>query len=440
MNKFKLQQQRRDFLKASAMIAGGTMLSSIPLMGHSSVNDTIKIALIGCGGRGTGAASQALSTKFNLQLVAMADAFKDRLDESYKDLSEKFKDKVNIPEEHKFVGFDAYAKAIALADVVILATTPGFRPTHFEEAIKQGKHVFMEKPVAVDAPGIRKVLATAEEAKRKKLNVVVGLQRRYQLNYRETIKRIQDGAIGDIVSGQVYWNSGGVWVRPRKPEQTEMEYQMRNWYYFNWLCGDHIVEQHVHNIDIANWVKGSYPVSIQGTGSQAWRKGKDYGEIYDNHAVELTYADGSVIYSQCRHFEGTSNKVDETFQGTKGRTFLSASNAGKLWDHQGNLIYNHPTKGQANPYQTEHDELFESISKGEYKHWDAEYGAKSTLTGIIGRYATYSGQVIKWDDALNANNSLMPETLTWDAKPKILPDENGLYPVAQPGLFHWDKA
>jgi len=440
MNKFKLQQQRRDFLKASAMIAGGTMLSSIPLMGHSSVNDTIKIALIGCGGRGTGAASQALSTKFNLQLVAMADAFKDRLDESYKDLSEKFKDKVNIPEEHKFVGFDAYAKAIALADVVILATTPGFRPIHFEEAIKQGKHVFMEKPVAVDAPGIRKVLATAEEAKRKKLNVVVGLQRRYQLNYREAIKRIQDGAIGDIVSGQVYWNSGGVWVRPRKPEQTEMEYQMRNWYYFNWLCGDHIVEQHVHNIDIANWVKGSYPVSIQGTGSQAWRKGKDYGEIYDNHAVELTYADGSVIYSQCRHFEGTSNKVDETFQGTKGRTFLSASNAGKLWDHQGNLIYNHPTKGQANPYQTEHDELFESISKGEYKHWDAEYGAKSTLTGIIGRYATYSGQVIKWDDALNANNSLMPETLTWDAKPKILPDENGLYPVAQPGLFHWDKA
>jgi len=439
MNKLNLQQQRRDFLKVSAVIAGSSMLSSIPLMGHSSVNDTIKIALVGCGGRGSGAIDQALSTKFNVQLVAMADAFKDRLDECFNNTAEKHKDKVNVPEDHKFVGFDAYAKAIALADVVILATTPGFRPIHFEEAIKQGKHVFMEKPVAVDAPGIRRVLAAAEVAKQKKLNVVVGLQRRYQLNYRETIKRIQDGAIGDIVSGQVYWNSGGVWVHPRKPEQTEMEYQMRNWYYFNWLCGDHIVEQHVHNIDIANWVKGSYPVSIQGSGSQAWRKGKDYGEIYDNHAVELTYADGSVIYSQCRHFEGTSNRVDETFQGTKGRTFLSANNTGKLWDHQGNLIFNHPTKGQANPYQTEHDELFETISKGEYKHWDAEYGAKSTLTGIIGRYATYSGEVIKWEDALNANNSLMPETLTWDSKPKILPDENGLYPVAQPGLFHWDK-
>ncbi|MEH6308492.1 Gfo/Idh/MocA family oxidoreductase [Olivibacter sp. CPCC 100613] len=440
MNKLNLYQQRRDFLKTSAVIAGSTMLSSIPFMGHSSVNDTIKIALIGCGGRGTGAASQALSTKFNLQLVAMADAFRDQLDNSHKDLSEKFKDKVNVPEDHKFVGFDAYAKAIALADVVILATSPGFRPIHFEEAIKQGKHVFMEKPVAVDAPGIRKVLATAEEAKKKKLNVVVGLQRRYQKNYREAIKRIHDGEIGDIVGGQVYWNSGGVWVRPRKPDQTEMEYQMRNWFYFNWLCGDHIVEQHVHNIDIANWVKGSYPVSIQGTGSRAWRTGKEYGEIYDNHSIELTYADGSVIYSQCRHFEGTQNRVDETFFGTKGKAYLSASNTGKLWDHQGNLLFNHPTKGQANPYQTEHDELFETISKGEYKHWDAEYGAKSTLTGIIGRYATYSGQVIKWDDALNADNSLMPETLTWDAKPKILPNENGLYPVAQPGLFHWEKA
>jgi len=440
MNTFNLHQQRRDFLKASAVIAGSSMLSSLPLMGHSSVNDTIKVALIGCGGRGSGAIDQALSTKFNVQLVAMADAFQDRLDDCYKNTSEKHKDKVNVPEDHKFIGFDAYEKAIKLADVVILTTPPGFRPIHFEEAIKQGKHVFMEKPVAVDAPGIRKVLATAEEAKRKKLNVVVGLQRRYQLNYRETIKRIQDGAIGDIVSGQVYWNSGGVWVHPRKPGQTEMEYQMRNWYYFNWLCGDHIVEQHVHNIDIANWVKGSYPVSIQGTGSQAWRKGKDYGEIYDNHAVELTYADGSVIYSQCRHFEGTSNRVDETFQGTKGRTFLSANNTGRLWDPKGNLLYNHPTKGQANPYQTEHDELFESITKGEYKHWDAERGAKSTLTGIIGRYATYSGKVIKWEDALNADNSLMPETLAWDAKPKVLPDENGLYAVAKPGLFHWDQA
>jgi predicted dehydrogenase len=434
MENEKLSAPRRDFLKAGALLTGGLLLDQFAFAaGHSGVDDTIKIALIGCGDRGTGAAFQALTTKSNLKLVAMADAFQDRMDQSYKLLSDKFKDKVDVPADRRFVGFDGYKKAIALADVVLLATPPGFRPIHFEEAVDKGKHVFMEKPVAVDSPGIRKVLAAAEVAKKKKLNVVVGLQRRYQTNYRETMKRIQDGAIGDIVGGQVYWNSGGVWVKPRQAQQTEMEYQMRNWYYFNWLCGDHIVEQHVHNIDIANWAKNAYPTSIQGTGSRAWRTGKDYGEIYDNHAVELTYADGAVIYSQCRHFEGTSNRVDETFQGTKGRTYLSANNQGILWDHTGKEIFSHPTKGNANPYQTEHDELFAAISKGEYKFSDAERGAKSCLTAIMGRYATYSGQTIKWDEALNANNSLFPEQLAWDAKPRILPDENGLYPIPTPG-------
>lgn len=433
-NKNDMQKERREFLKASALVAGGVMMSGYSWAGtNSSVDDTIKIALIGCGDRGTGAAFQALSTKNNIKLVAMADAFQDRLDSSYKLLVEKFGAKIDVPKDRQFVGFDAYAKAIALADVVLLVTPPGFRPMHFEEAVKQGKHVFMEKPVAVDSPGIRKVLAAAEIAKQKKLNVVVGLQRRYQTNYRETLKRIEDGAIGDVVSGQVYWNSGGVWVNPRKPNQTEMEHQMRNWYYFNWLCGDHIVEQHVHNIDIANWVKNAYPVSIQGTGSRAWRTGKDYGEIYDNHAVELKYADGSVIYSQCRHFEGTSNRVDETFQGTKGKVYLSANNSGMLWDQNGKEIYNHDRKANANPYQTEHDELFAAIAKSEYKFWDAERAAKSCFTAIVGRYATYSGEVIKWDDALKAENSLFPAKLAWDALPKSLPDANGLYAIAMPG-------
>src|SRR5690606_26832564 len=339
--------QRREFLKTSALLAGGAMLSGSPFAGvHASVDDTIKVAVIGCGGRGTGASFNAIASGANIKIVALAEAFRDRWDEAYTKLSERHPDKLDVSEDHKFVGFDAYKQAIPLADVIILATSPGFRPIHFEEAVRQGKHVFMEKPVATDVPGIRRVLAAAEEAKRKKLNVVVGLQRRYQANYREALKRIQDGALGDIVSGQVYWNSGGVWVRSRKPEQTEMEYQMRNWYYFTWLCGDHIVEQHVHNIDVANWVKGSYPVSIQGTGSRAWRTGTgDYGEIYDNHAVELTYADGSVVYSQCRHFEGTSNRVDETFQGTKGRIYLSAANDAVLWDSNGNELYNHPKRG-----------------------------------------------------------------------------------------------
>ena len=427
-------QQRREFLKTSALLAGGTMLSTIPLVGaYASGSDTIKIALIGCGDRGTGAAFQALSTKYNIKLVAMADAFQDRIDKSYEALSSKFSAKMDVPKERQFVGFDAYKQAIPLADVVLLVTPPGFRPIHFEEAVKQNKQIFMEKPVAVDAPGIRKVLAAAEEAKKKKLNVVVGLQRRYQTNYREAMKRINDGAIGDIMSGQVYWNSGGVWVNPRKTGQTEMEYQMRNWYYFNWLCGDHIVEQHVHNIDIANWIKNAHPVSVQGTGSRAWRTGKDYGEIYDNHSIELTYADGAVIHSQCRHFEGISNRVDESFIGTKGKIYLSGSNQAVMKDYSGKELYNHNTKGNANPYQTEHDELFEAISKGEYKFNNVEYAATSTFTSIIGRYATYSGETIKWDEALAADNSLFPEKLAWDAMPKLLPDANGLYPYAMPG-------
>ncbi|SFH41664.1 Gfo/Idh/MocA family protein [Pontibacter chinhatensis] len=427
--------KRREFLKTSAILAGGAILSSIPLAGaYAAGRGTIKIALIGCGGRGTGAAFQALETKHDVKLVAMADAFRDRLDESYKSLFGKYgKSKVNVPESKKFVGFEGYKKAIAEADVVLLAAPPGFRPMHFEEAVKQNKHVFMEKPVATDSPGIRKVLAAAEEAKNKKLNVVVGLQRRYQNNYRETIKRIEDGAIGDIVSGQVYWNSGGVWVRPREANQTEMEYQMRNWYYFNWLCGDHITEQHVHNIDIANWVKNSYPVSAQGTGSRFQRTGKEYGEIFDNHTVEFLYADGTVIQSQCRHYEGTRNRVDESFQGTKGRVYLSANNSGRLWDYKGNVLYDHAGKNDPNPYQAEHDELFAAIAAGQYKFADAERSALSTMTSLLGRYATYSGQEIKWEDALNSNVDLMPETLAWDAMPKVLPDANGFYPVAIPG-------
>ena len=434
MKEFDLNK-RREFLKASALLAGGAMLSSIPLAGaYAAGKGTIKIALIGCGGRGTGAAFQALQTKHDVKLVAMADAFRDRLDDSYKPLFEKFgKSKVDVPEGKKFVGFDAYKKAIAEADVVLLATPPGFRPIHFEEAVKQNKHVFMEKPVATDSPGIRSVLATAEEAKKKKLNVVVGLQRRYQKNYREAMKRIEDGALGDITSGQVYWNSGGVWVRPRKPEQTEMEYQMRNWYYFNWLCGDHITEQHIHNIDVANWIKNDYPVTAQGTGSRFLRTGKEYGEIYDNHTVEFVYKDGTVLQSQCRHYEGTDNRVDESFQGTKGRVYLSADNIARLTDYKGNVIYEHAGKGDPNPYQTEHDELFAAIAAGQFKFSDAERAAKSTMTSLLGRYATYSGHEVKWDDALNSNISLMPETFAWDAKPKVLPDANGLYPIAIPG-------
>jgi myo-inositol 2-dehydrogenase / D-chiro-inositol 1-dehydrogenase len=443
-----METNRREFLKTSSLFTGGAILSSLPFSSygyHTSADDTIKIALIGCGGRGTGAAAQALSTTQNVKLVAMADAFSDRLDGAYTALTKrKYKNdageevnvasKIDVPQDRKFVGLDAYKQAIALADVVILATPPGFRPMHFEEAVKQNKHIFMEKPVATDGPGIRRVLAAAEEAKRKKLNVVVGLQRHYQRNYREAMNRIHDGKIGDIVGGSVYWVSGGVWNNPRKAGQTEMEYQMRNWYYFNWLCGDQITEQHIHNIDVANWAKQGYPVSAQGTGGRQVRTGKEFGEIFDHHIVDFTYADGTLINSQCRHYEGTYSKVDEQFLGTKGRIDSFNGNNTVLKSYKGNkVIYGHEGKGDRNPYQVEHDELFAAIAKGEYKFADAENGAKSTLTSIMGRMATYSGKTVKWEDALNSEINLFPEKLAWDALPKLLPGADGYYPVAVPG-------
>jgi myo-inositol 2-dehydrogenase / D-chiro-inositol 1-dehydrogenase len=373
---FMKKTSRRVFLKTSGVLSGGAMLSGLPMAqaANSLVDDTIKVALIGCGGRGTGAAVQALLTKQNVRLVAMADAFRHRLDEAYKnitaaDLSDvigvegSVKSRVDVPEERKYVGFDAYKKAMKHADVVILTTPPGFRPAHFAEAIEQGKQVFMEKPVAVDAPGIRKVLEAAEMAKKKKLNVVVGLQRHYQTIYRRWVDMLQNGAIGDIISSRVYWNMGALWVHPRKAGASEMEYQMDNWYYFTWLCGDHIVEQHVHNLDVSNWVKQAYPIRAYGSGGRQVRIGKEYGEIYDHHLVEFEYADGSRMFSQCRQIPGTKDAVTEGFHGTAG----NAPWPGRIETRKGYALLDYNSKNDPNPYQVEHDELFEAIARSEYK-------------------------------------------------------------------------
>ncbi len=435
---------RRDFVKTGAAVAGGLMASHMPLQAAAAprLDDTIRVGLIGCGGRGTGAALQALAANENVKLVAMADAFRDRLDESYKNMTNpEYTDwsgtagtspleRIEVPEEHKFAGFDAYQQVIPLVDVVLIATPPAFRPMHFEAAIEADKHVFMEKPVATDAPGVRQVLATAEKAKAKQLNVVVGLQRHYQTIYREWVSRIHDGAIGDVILGRVYWNSAGVWIRARQPQWNEMEYQMRNWYYFTWLCGDHIVEQHIHNIDVSNWVKQAHPVRAQGQGGRLVRTGADTGQIFDHHFVEFEYADGSRMLSQCRHMQGCMNRVSEAFHGTKG----SAPEPGKLLDASGNVIFDHRDKDDPNPYQVEHDELFDAISKGEYRYADAENGAIATMTAILGRMATYSGKEIGWDEALNSEVSLMPERFAWDAAPPVLPDASGKYPVPMPGI------
>ena len=432
--KNKRKKTRREFVKKTALASSAILSAPLALEAMVKVNreSKLKLALVGCGGRGSGAAVHALTADDNVDLVAMADAFADRIETSLTGIQEHFEGekKIRVKEKNRFVGFDAYKKAINLADVVILTTPPGFRPYHFEYAIQKGKHVFMEKPLATDPVGIRKVLDTAKIAKAKKLNVVVGLQRRYQKSYIELKKKIDQGAIGKIRSGQVYWNDAGVWVKKRLAGQTELEYQMRNWYYFNWLCGDHILEQHIHNIDVANWFIGDYPIYAQGMGGRQVRKGKDYGEIFDHHFVEFTYPSGAVISSQCRHIPGTMSRVDEVFQGTKGSIEIGK---GEITDLEGRSQYKYPRLGQdPNPYQVEHNLLFKSIREGKVIA-DAENGAMSTLTAILGRMATYTGKKITLEQAMNSKLQLMPEEVTWDTLPPSLPDVNGKYAIPTPG-------
>ncbi len=440
---------RREFVRSGvAAVVGTTLASKFPLGANAfyGVDDTIKVGLIGCGGQGTGTALRTLLAAPNTKLVAMADAFADRIEESYKNMTEPEEadeitpdviQRIDVPAERRFDGFDGYQEVIAASDVVILTTPPAFRPLHFEAAVEAGKQIFMEKPVATDVPGIRRVLAAAEKAKEKQLNVVVGLQRRYQTGYREWVEQIHGGAIGDIIYGRVYWNGGGVWVRSRAEYEekagrplTEMEYQMRNWYYFNWLCGDHIVEQHIHNIDVGNWVKQAHPVKAQGQGGRQVRTGPDHGEIYDHHFVEFEYADGTRIMSQCRHIEGCMNRVSEAFHGTSGH----APSPGELYHASGETILKYDGTDDPNPYQVEQDELFAAINAGEFKYADAENGAIATMSAILGRMATYSGKVITWDEAMASELDLMPERFAWDADPPVLPDSEGRYEIPTPGV------
>ena len=436
MNKGGNEASRRNFCKNGALLSAGMLMPGLEMNAMVNVfNDKkLKLAVVGCGGRGTGAVNQALKADENVELVAMADAFEDQLEKSLANLAKEYEGtgRVNVKDKHKYVGFDAYKNAIDQADVVILATPPGFRPYHFEYAVNAGKHVFMEKPVATDVPGIHKVLEMAKVAKEKKLNVVVGLQRHYQNNYLAIAEKIKNGEVGKIVSGQVYWNSAGVWVRPRTAAQTEMEYQMRNWYYFNWLCGDHILEQHIHNIDVANWFLGEYPVTAQGMGGRQIRIGKDHGEIFDHHFVEFTYPSGAVISSQCRHQPGTWSKVGEDFQGTNGSIHMKDAGTASILNLDGSTAFEYRNRNDPNPYQVEHDRLFAAIRNGDVIS-DAENGAKSTMTAILGRMATYTGKKMTWDEAMQSKQLLMPPEVTWNSQPPTLPDGNGNYSIPSPG-------
>lgn len=432
---------RRDFIKKSSMlVAGGAVVGgnlSIARAAHAYGSDTIKIGLVGCGGRGTSAAVQALNTMTKtdinpngeVKLVAIGDAFADRMQACYRGVKGQHGNFADVPKDRQFVGFDAYKHVIdSDIDLVILATSPGFRPLHFEYAVEAGKHVFMEKPVATDAAGVRRVLAANEKAKKKNLAVAVGLQRHHEDRYLETVQKIWDGAIGELVMTRVYWNGAGVWVRNRQEGQTELEYQMRNWYYFNWLCGDHINEQHIHNLDVSNWLVQGYPVECNGMGGREVRNGIEHGQIFDHHFCEYTYDNGVKMISQCRHIQNCWSNVSEHAHGTKGYADLS----GKIYNAQNELIWKHDGKGDG--HQVEHYDLFAALRRGETPN-EGEYGAKSTMTAILGRMATYSGKVVKWDEAINSQNDLadFDSLQSMADKAPVQPDENGLYPIPVPG-------
>ncbi len=438
---------RRQFLKNSSLAIGGaTAVAEFPFVitGRAAPDDPIKVGVIGCGGRGTGAVLNVLGAATNviypgagyhtedvkagtkveragIKVAALADVFRDRLDNCRQQLRALG---INVSDEMCFTGFDAYQKLLAVGEVnyVILATPPHFRPMHLKAAIEAGKHAFVEKPVAVDGPGVRMVLEAGELARQKGLGIVAGTQRRHERKYNEAIKRIHDGAIGEIVYGRCYWNGGEIWVIERQAGWSDMEWQLRNWNYFTWLGGDHIVEQHVHNLDIMNWVIGNHPIKATALGGRQVRTGRIHGHIYDHFAVEYEYPNGVRMFSQCRQINRCEGKVEEAVLGTKGYSNCKdwiRPKEGEAWRFRDREV---------NSYEQEHQDLIASIRAGKPLN-EAQAVAESTLTGIMGRESAYSGQSVEWEQAFNSKTRLGPEKYEFATLP--FPE------VALPGKYQF---
>jgi predicted dehydrogenase len=400
---------RREFIKTSAMAIGATVAANlINNAAYAAGSDEIRIGLIGCGGRGTGATENAFNSAPGVKLVAMGDAFKDRIDESKATLAKKNADKLAVKDELSFTGFDAYEKVINAKEVnyIILATPPGFRPQHLKAAVAAGKNIFTEKPVAVDGTGIRSVLETYEQAKAKNLAIAAGTQRRHQTGYVETMKLIHGGEIGDIVAARCYWNQGGLWKKERQANWSDLEWQLRNWLYFTWLSGDHIVEQHVHNIDVVNWAMQGHPVSATGMGGRQSRTSPDYGHIFDHFAVDYEYENGTHLMSMCRQVVGADGNVSEALVGTKGKCQVNR------YQISGAKSWRMEREKDNDPYVQEHTDLIASIRGGKPIN-ELKQVAESTLTAIMGRMSAYTGKVVTWEQALNSQESLMPAKLEW---------------------------
>ncbi len=440
------QSTRRHFMRNTSLgLATAAVLADAPSVYASGEDDEIRIGLIGCGGRGTGAVLDALGAaakviypqsgyhtedvaegakveKKRIRVVALADMFEDRLERCRKQMG---KLGFELGPETCFTGFDAYKKLLAVGDVnyVILATPPHFRPEHLQAAVEAGKHVFMEKPVAVDVPGVRTVMKAGELAKEKGLGIAAGTQRRHLRSYRETIQQIHDGRLGELMYGKCYWNGGQIWVINRKEGWSDIEWQLRNWNYFTWLSGDHIVEQHVHNLDIMNWVIGAHPLrAVAGLGGRQVRTDPRYGNIYDHFAVEFEYPGGMSVFSQSRQINGCDNIVGEEIVGTLGRSNCADRinlNNGEAW---------HYDKKEDSAYKQEHEDLIKSIREGKPIN-EAQTIAEATMTGILGREAVYSGHAVDWDTAIKSETRLGPEKYELGDFP--------IPPVAMPGTYRF---
>ena len=409
---------RRDFVKTAAAAAfAAAVPARFPVFAAGS--DAIRVGVIGCGGRGTGAAIDCLTAAPGVEIVALGDLVPDRVESALGRLTQEFPGRVKVPATRCFTGFDNYQHVCALPDVnlIVTAAPPGFRPLHLKAAVEAGKHVFMEKPVAVDPVGVRSVIASSDLAAQKHLAIVAGTQRRHQARYVEMLKRIHDGQIGEIVAAQCYWNMGDLWVKERAPGMSEMEWQCRNWLYFTWLSGDHIVEQHVHNIDVVNWAMGALPKNVMGMGGRQARTRPEFGNIYDHFAVEYEYPNGVRAISLCRQTQGAAERVEERIVGTKGVALSSGQITGeKPWQF---------TADEPSPYVQEHIDLIASIRRGTPLN-EGRQIAESTMSAIMGRMSAYTGRAMSWDWAMQSSKlDLSP------AKYEFGP--NPVDPVAIPG-------
>ncbi len=457
------QPTRRKFVAGAAATAAAA--SALPIESYAQVagSDQVKVGMIGVGGRNSGAIVQNLKGSDSATLVAVADAFQDKIDGTgprgkglpviQKQLeADGIMKQFDVPSSRQYAGFEAYKQVIDQVDLVCIATPPGFRPIHFDYAIQQNKHVFMEKPVCVDAWGFNKIIESAKKADQQGRKVVVGLQRHYEESYRQAFAKVHtEGLIGEVVSGSAWWNTQRPWIIPRQPGWTEMEYQMRNWYHFNWLCGDHIAEQHIHNLDVINWFfsgdskNGGNPVSAYGFGGRAGSEPHSVGEIYDHHSVHFKYGgeqNNAVMDSQCRHLPGCTNRIAEEIHGSEGILYLEG-NQTRITDLSGKEVkwqYRAP-RTPVTPYQTEHNELHAAIKEDTPLN-NAYYGAKSSFTSVLGRLATYSGKLVEWDKAVASNFKIGPDEFDFNGKAPVQPDGDGNYTLPVPGQWKlpWDTA